>query len=110
MKHPNYPCPCDKCEKQKTCETWRNLVKKCGLYRHWINFWLTHTRKILMQPRRMEEKNVFQWEHPDIYRKWLLEGPCKGCPSENVDCIKPCAKYWDWWDARQEWHKWRFKA
>lgn len=94
----NYPNPCDKCERAKCiaggCAEWKTRYR----YRQkQIN---AHTRKMFRgKEPRIREK--FLYEHPDAIRRYLENGPCKGCNAEAV-CDTPCPAYLRWWDARME--------
>ena len=46
-----------------------------------------------------EREKKFSYEHPDIVKKYLDDGPCKGCEFELL-CDVPCSAYYRWWDAR----------
>lgn len=46
-------------------------------------------------------KQVFRYLHPEEQRRFLEQGPCKGCPLEEV-CDLPCPGYVRWWDLRME--------
>ena len=45
------------------------------------------------------EEPAFQYSHPDERRRWLREGPCKGCPCEKA-CDRVCGLRAKWWDDR----------
>lgn len=46
-----------------------------------------------------EESRSLRYVHPETFRRWLEEGPCKGCPCER-HCDEVCALRARWWDAR----------
>lgn len=49
--------------------------------------------------KEQEREKKFSYEHPDIVKKYLDDGPCKGCEFELL-CDVPCSAYYRWWDAR----------
>ena len=95
--------PCDHCT-PAVCD-----YRRCDAYRKWLNAaWLEFHRYV----QRCYWKNVavnskkFTYEHPDLIRRYLLEGPCAQC-SWDETCQIPCNAYWCWWDARMIWLRWR---
>lgn len=96
----NYPNPCDTCEKKychyKVCAEYQ----KRYIYRQkQINAYARKARRRM--PRYRE---AFLYEHPDIIRQYINNGPCVHCGAEKT-CDTPCQLYWRWWDARREWLK-----
>lgn len=92
----NYPNPCDTCTQECVsskygCSDW--IIR---FYTIWKQF---NTYPLRQYKNRPVDKTVYAYEHPDVLRKYLEEGPCKRCKSEN-DCDIPCTAYWCWWDAR----------
>ena len=43
----------------------------------------------------------FRHVHPDVWRRWIAEGPCRGCPCAP-HCDEICALRAAWWDDRME--------
>lgn len=95
----NYPNPCDSCKKECVpggCSKWKTRYR----YRQkQINGYF---HKLLKRVGPVREK--FLYEHPDEIRRYLENGPCKGCNAEEV-CDTPCPAYLRWWDSRMEWMK-----
>lgn len=101
----NYPNPCDKCPNEPQCKRgcpeWTKRVKT--IWKQFNGYSQRAYRKELEKagiPEPAKEK--LRYEHPDIGRQYLLDGPCKGCPCER-NCNIPCNAYWRWWDARMKW-------
>ena len=90
----NYPNPCDSCQKEicfnKGCEVWKMRFK---------TYWKQFNSYPIRQYKNRPKSKTFAYEHPDLIRKYLEEGPCKGCEFEIL-CDVPCTAYWCWWDAR----------
>lgn len=90
----NYPNPCDTCKKCTNsggCVPWKMRYR----YRQkQINAF----GKGLYQKKESTQK-VWAYQHPDDARRYLADGPCKGCKAEPV-CETPCPAYIRWWDAR----------
>ena len=55
----------------------------------------------LRNRKKANRKTKFVYEHPDLIRKYIKDGPCKGCEFEQL-CDVPCAAYFHWWDVRME--------
>lgn len=53
----------------------------------------------IRQYKKSRKLKKFAYEHPDLIKKYLDEGPCKGCEFELL-CDVPCSSYYHWWDAR----------
>ena len=104
----NYPNPCENCP--TGCYDTNRGAKECVRYRTWINTWWKHFNGYVTRVRAQKkpESTKFFYEHPDIVRRYLMNGPCEGCKREKA-CDTPCGAYWRWWDARQEWHRNRLK-
>ncbi|MBO4938885.1 MAG: hypothetical protein J6C98_07800 [Oscillospiraceae bacterium] len=94
----SYPDPCNVCTKARCvtngCVDWRIRYlfrqKQINLY----------ARKLL-QGGSHKTGEAFRYEHPDIIRRYLKNGPCRGCNAEAV-CDTPCPAYWRWWDEKME--------
>lgn len=92
MKY-NYPNPCDTCDRAENCngcDAWRTRVR---------TIWKQFNNYNIRQYKKQEKSKNFVYEHPDMIKKYLDEGPCKGCEFELL-CDVPCNAYWRWWDAR----------
>lgn len=91
----NYPSPCIGCEKSSKCshgcDKW-----KMRFYTIWKQVNTYSSRQYKKVKRKT---NKFCYEHPDVARRYLQNGPCKGCEYEKL-CDVPCSAYWHWWDAR----------
>lgn len=91
-----YPSPCDKCERcvaSNGCEAWKIRY----LYRQkQINSYAKNLYKA-----KPSGQTFFCYEHPDITRRYLADGPCKACAAAEK-CSTPCPAYLRWWDARME--------
>ena len=92
----NYPNTCDTCQKctatpGKGCDKWKMRFRV---------IWKQFNSYQIRQYKKQQTKNTkFCYEHPDIVRNYLKNGPCKGCEFE-VLCDVPCSAYWHWWDAK----------
>lgn len=95
----SYPNPCDTCEKEcvytRGCDAWKIRM---------LTIWKQFNGYMKRQRRKGKKVETFVYEHPDLLRKYLRDGPCKGCKLEK-DCDNACGSYGDWWDARIEWLK-----
>lgn len=90
----NYPNPCDTCERQctnKGCNDWK--IRFRTIWKQFNSYQIRQYRK------QQKKRKKFAYEHPDINKKYLDEGPCKGCDFELL-CDVPCSAYYRWWDAR----------
>ena len=47
--------------------------------------------------------------HPDEYRRYLQQHPCRGCVGESF-CDEPCEAYLHWYNARLEVARARWKG
>ena len=100
-----YPNPCDNCERDPC------LRMKCPDY---LKYFLTIWKQFNTYPARSYRKNKvmngekYVYEHPDIIRRYLHDGPCGVC-SNKAGCDTPCLAYWGWWDERMEWLKRMFE-
>ena len=99
----DYPNPCDGCDKA-ACK-----YQKCPQYLKrfrtmWKQFNSYPVRRYRAMKRMKREKYIY--EHPDMIRQYLKNGPCAKCKAAG-ECDTPCPAYWRWWDARMEWLKWR---
>lgn len=95
----SYPDPCDNCTKewcpQLACPDYRKRVNVI-----WKQF-NGYPARVYRAQKNITSKK-FAYEHPDIIRRYLEEGPCGNCQRAGV-CDTPCGAYWRWWDARMEW-------
>lgn len=92
----NYPNPCDTCLKCTSSRGYGCAAWRMRFYTIWKQFNTYQVRKY----KKIERKSTkFCYEHPDIVRNYLKNGPCKGCEFE-VLCDVPCSAYWHWWDAK----------
>ena len=91
----DYPSPCDSCAElkdcRKGCQAWETRFRTI-----WKQFNMYPIRKYRMRGGKHKK---FVYAHPDLIKKYLKDGPCKGCEFE-VLCDVPCTAYWCWWDAR----------
>lgn len=98
-----YPNPCDTCQEVGTCvrgygcEAWKIR------YLHRQKQINAYARR-LTHPKTDEYRAAFLYEHPDIVRQYLENGPCVYCGAAET-CDIPCPIYWRWWDERMEWLK-----
>lgn len=105
----NYPNPCDKCPQGSKClhgcPEWEKRVRTIWKQ---FNGYPQRSRMDAMRQARQKEaeekrrETKLCYEHPDIVRRYLKNGPCEGCLCENT-CDIPCAAYWRWWDVRIKW-------
>ena len=95
----NYPSPCEKC-KNVNCSAGLSVAHKtCNAYRTRL-CWLLKRARAALYAEKKAKKEMFRYEHPDMIRKYLQEGPCGRCTVAN--CDTPCGAYLRWWDARME--------
>ena len=90
----NYPNPCDTCEectRPNGCDAWKMRVRTI-----WKQF---NSYPARIYKARKTAQKTFAYEHPDLLKRYLDNGPCKGCEFELL-CDVPCTAYWGWWDAR----------
>lgn len=92
----SYPNPCDsctisECRKGNGCNKWQMRFRTI-----WKQFNSYPKRKAM---REKKVRHTYVYEHPDILRKYIQDGPCKGCKAERT-CDTPCSAYYAWWDAR----------
>ena len=96
----SFPNPCLTCEDRESCDasgvTWRYCQRK----RTWINWWWRRFKAISKPKARELPSNKFCYEHPDIVREWLQNGPCADCYIES--CTKPCEVFDRWQDERRK--------
>lgn len=99
----DYPNPCYKCDKAKTCRTQHGCIDWEIRYRYrqkQINAFADRLKR-----RKKFAREKFTYMHPDEARRYLKEGPCKSCKADSV-CDTPCPAYLRWWDARMRlWSK-----
>ena len=92
----NYPNPCATCENVcnggQGCIAWEMRFRT--IWKQFNSYQIRQYRK-----QEQERKKKFSYEHPDIVKKYLDDGPCKGCEFELL-CDVPCGAYYRWWDAR----------
>lgn len=89
-----YPNPCDGCpsctDPGNGCLAWRIRYR----YRQkQIN---AYSKQLYAQEKK---KTKFVYMHPDQLRRYLQDGPCKGCNAEQA-CDTHCPAYLSWWDMR----------
>ena len=99
----SYPNPCDSCaectaDTGRGCDAWRMRFRTI-----WKQF---NSYQIRQYRKKANGETKFVYEHPDLIRKHIQDGPCKGCEFESL-CEVPCAAYFHWWDARMVWLKGR---
>lgn len=99
-----YPNPCDTCPRC-TCPTGCDKYK-VRVRTIWKQFNAYPFRSYKVRRKMKQQK--FVYEHPDLIRRYLQEGPCKKCKAAD-NCDTPCAAYLRWWDARMEWLREKFK-
>lgn len=91
----NYPNPCDTCTEECSgyhgCARWEMRFRTI-----WKQF---NTYRIRQYRKSERQQTKFCYEHPDVARRYLKNGPCKGCQFEKL-CDVPCPQYYRWWDAR----------
>lgn len=90
----NYPNPCEtctECDGSQKCQRWRMRFLTI-----WKQF---NTYQIRQYKKSAGKQKAFAYEHPDVLRRYLENGPCKGCEFE-VLCDVPCTAYYAWWDAK----------
>lgn len=101
----NYPNPCDSCTratcKYQECQPYLKRIRTM-----WKQFNGYPERSY--KAKRKMKRDKFIYEHPDLIRRYLQEGPCGKCRAAS-DCDTPCVAYWRWWDARMVWLRWRMK-
>ena len=90
----SYPNPCNRCEKD--CP-----YTLCAEYQKYIRWWWKRFKVIFHQPVQDRNQEKFIYAHPDQVRRYLEEGPCKGCRIKDT-CDTACKAYARWWDARME--------
>ena len=95
----SYPSPCDTCEKEcnhkKGCDAWKIRT---------LTIWKQFNGYTKRRYKGVKKVQKFAYEHPDLLRKYLAEGPCNGCKIEK-NCDNACGAYYAWWDARQAWQR-----
>ena len=97
--------PCDSCALSVT------ECSQCQPYFAWLcDTWPRYQQYV---PRdywdhRKSPEEKRKYVHPDVLRRYLMDGPCKRCPC-NGSCDIPCAQYLCWWDARMVWLKWKIQ-
>lgn len=85
--------------------------RRCQLYRDWFcACWNQFHRNLshLYWLESSDPDEKFSYVHPDVLRRYLHSGPCAQCAC-NCSCDDPCQAYWQWWDARMAWLKWRLQ-
>ena len=101
-----YPNPCDRCTrascKYQECQEYLKRVRTI-----WKQFNGYTARSYKAKSNMKREK--FIYEHPDLIRRYLQEGPCKKCRTDD-NCDTPCGAYLRWWDARMEWLRWVYNG
>lgn len=94
-----YPSPCDTCKTASSCKRGYGCVDWRIRYRY-MQKQINAFARSLLQAKTTEE-TMFVYQHPDVIRRYLADGPCKGCKAESV-CDTPCPAYLRWWDARMQ--------
>lgn len=98
-----YPNPCDSCNRKERCSV------PCDKFRIWfLWYWKQFHTYPTRSQKRAGKRNVFCYEHPDMIRKYLQDGPCGECKIAGK-CETPCVAYWNWWDARMEFNRRRMQ-
>ena len=95
----SYPSPCDTCSRctaPNGCTAWKIRYR----YRQ---------KQINAYARRLRipdalDLPLLQLHHPEKYRQWLKQGPCRTCGAEPI-CDTACAAYRQWWDERMGWFR-----
>ena len=100
-----YSYPCTGCTRPD-CD-----YRRCQPYRDWFcaswnQFHRNLSHHYWCDGAEPEEK--LSYVHPDVLRRYLHSGPCGRCVCSG-DCDDPCRAYWQWWDARMAWLKWRLQ-
>ncbi len=93
-----YPDPC------KTCRAENCAGLECGKWRaRFLTFWKRYNGYLSKDKYMFKGKvrKAFRYEHPDVIRKYIKEGPCFWCGNQKK-CDTPCGDYWKWWDIRQK--------
>jgi len=94
-----YPNPCDTCKSAASCRLGYGCTDWQIRYRYRQKQINAYARNLLRV--KITEQTKFVYQHPDVIRRYLAEGPCKACKAESV-CDTPCPAYWRWWDARMQ--------
>lgn len=94
-----YPSPCDSCQKATACTFGYGCMDWRIRYYYRQKQINAYYRKLLQV--KPAEEATFVYQHPDLIRRYLTEGPCKGCKAEQV-CDVPCPAYLRWYDARMK--------
>ena len=103
-----YPSPCDTCEKAESCKKRQGCDAWKTRY-HYRQKQINAHFRWSMRTNASSCRSVFAYEHPDTIRRYLQNGPCKGCKAEEA-CDTPCSAYLRWWDARMEYLERLFKT
>ncbi len=99
-----YPYPCDGCM-QPDCD-----YRHCDRYRAWFcDSWNDFHRHACHNywEESPQPGDKLCYVHPDVLRRYLAQGPCERCACG--DCVVPCKRYRQWWDARIVWFKWKLQ-
>ena len=96
-----YPDPCERCSKNigNSCSRYRDCTDWLKRYRTrqiWIN---AAARK--HNGSRWEVRTEFAYEHPDVVRRFLRDGPCQSCGTQNI-CDVACEARLLWWEMRMK--------
>ena len=100
-----YPYPCEGC-RQPECD-----YRHCEPYRCWFHdSWNLFHRHICHNYWRevSADSGKLGYVHPDVLRRYLQQGPCARCICKSL-CDTPCKRYWQWWDARMVWLRWKLQ-
>lgn len=104
-----YSHPCDSCK--KPCKNPTTQYKNCRDYAAFINTWWKFFNicyRRLCCYERPDNREKFVYEHPDVYRRYIMTSPCDKCKAKE-NCQTVCATYWRWWDDRMEWFRRRLE-
>lgn len=97
-----YPSPCQTCPNQCSIDGNYDYSKNCKKYANWICWWwLEFKRQVRATVVHVKKPTCFAYRHPDEYREYLRNGPCKWCKAEEF-CDLPCKAYLSWWNTRME--------
>ena len=94
----NYPNPCDTCTSctdPSGCDKWRMRFRTI-----WKQFNSYQVRQY-GKKETANDQSKYAYEHPDVIRKYITDGPCKDCQLEP-QCDVPCNAYYQWWGVRME--------
>ena len=84
---------------KKCRRCWWQTVKDRNALEAWLAEVLGAEFRYQWQIRDELGREEPRMVHPDVYRRWLEQGPCVGCPCQN-HCDEICSLRAKWWDAR----------